>query len=270
MTADTRPLTVPARWTAETIRHSLTVVTVATVVAVCLGLSGFTIDSLSDGLPRLVKLTGQMLPPDFSRMSAVGRALGVTAQIAVAGTGGGLVLSLPCGVLGARSFSPFRGGQWIVQSGLALLRTIPDLVWAILFVACLGPGAKAGVLAIVVDTVGFAGRFFAGAIDDCEVGPQEALSSLGASRWQILCGAVLPATLPSMIHTSIFALERALRASVVLGIVGAGGVGIELKVAMELFEFRRASAIILCILAAVLLVELAGSAVRRRLQVPRG
>jgi len=256
---------MPPRWTSESLRNGLAVITLSVVVLICLAASGFTIDSLIRGLPRMSRLAGQMIPPDFSRFPAIVRSLGVTTQIALAGTGLGIVLSIPLGVLASRSHSLTIGMSFVVQSGLALLRTIPELVWAIVFVACLGPGAMAGILAIMVDTVGFAGRFFAGAIDDCDRGPQEALTSLGARRWQILLGAVLPAALPALIHTAIYALERAIRASVVLGIVGAGGIGIELKVSMELFEFRRASAIMLSILVVVLIVELVGSTVRRRL-----
>ncbi len=258
----------PPRWTVENARNVLTFAVLVAVVIVCLGASGFTVESLLRGLPRMTRLARQMVPPDFSRFPAIMLSLGVTTQIALAGTGLGLALSVPLGVFASRTHGPIAGLHVAFQGWLALLRTIPELVWAIVFVACLGPGAIAGVLAIVVDTLGFAGRFFAGAIDDCDRGPQEALTSLGAGRLQILLGAVLPAALPTMIHTSIYALERALRASVVLGIVGAGGIGIELKVAMELFEFRRASAIILCILAVVLLVELVGSTIRRRLLTP--
>ncbi len=258
----------PPRWTARTVRDLIPLLALAVMVVMSLGASGMTLDSFYRGIPRMTRLVRQMVPPDFSRFPAIIEALGVTTQIAIAGTGLGLALSLPLGVFASRTQTPIRGTHLIFHGWLALLRTIPELVWAIVFVACLGPGAIAGVLAIVVDTLGFAGRFFAGAIDDCDRGPQEALTSLGAGRVQILLGAVLPAALPTMIHTSVYALERALRASVVLGIVGAGGIGIELKVAMELFEFRRASAIILCILAVVLLVELAGASIRRRLLAP--
>lgn len=256
----------PPRWTPEALRAAIFVGVVGLLVTGALVGTGFSPTQLQEGLPRMARLIGEMLPPDFSRISAILSALGTTALIAVAGTGVGLMLSLPFGVLASRKHSPLGTVHWLFQAFLAFVRTIPELVWAILFVSCLGPGAFAGVMAICVDTLGFAGRFFAGAIDDSYPEPQEALTSLGASPILVLLGATLPAALAPMIHTSLYALERAIRASLVLGIVGAGGIGIELKVAMDLFEHRKASAIILSILAVVLIVEFVGSTIRRQLK----
>ena len=92
-------------------------------------------------------------------------------------------------------------------------------------------------------------------MEDADKGPQEALTAVGASRFSILCGAVIPDALPSMINTALFALEKAVRSSVVLGLVGAGGIGQELKVAFDLFQYRSASTIMLAIFVVVLLME---------------
>jgi phosphonate transport system permease protein len=117
----------------------------------------------------------------------------------------------------------------------------------------------------MVDTMGFCGKFFAEAMEETETGPQEALTALGARRGGIICSAVIPAALPSFINTSLFSLEKATRSSVVLGLVGAGGIGIELKVAMDLFEYPTAATIILCIFALVLVVERVSSSLRQRI-----
>ena len=118
-----------------------------------------------------------------------------------------------------------------------------------------------------MDTLGFAGRFFSESLEEVNHGPQEALQVHGATRSMILFAATIPMAAPSLLHTALYALERAIRASLVLGIVGAGGIGIELKVAMELFEYRRASAIILCILFVVIAVEALGNWVRVHLGI---
>lgn len=138
---------------------------------------------------------------------------------------------------------------------------MPDLVWALLFVIAVGLGPFAGTLALVVDTVGYCGRFFAEAMEDTDPGPEEALAALGASRAGVLACAALPA----LVAASLFALERSVRGSVVLGPVGAGGVGIELKVALDMFQYDEALTIIAAVVVLVLLVEAASGAARRRI-----
>ena len=128
---------------------------------------------------------------------------------------------------------------------------MPDLVWALIFVIAVGLGPFAGTLAIAVDTVGFCGRFFAEAMEDVDKGPTEALRAQGVRRFDTIFCAVMPAAMPSFITTSLFALEKSTRSSVILGLVGAGGIGIELKVAMDLFDYPRAATIILMIFALV-------------------
>jgi phosphonate transport system permease protein len=121
------------------------------------------------------------------------------------------------------------------------------------------------MLAIMIDTIGFCGRFFAEAMEEVDPGPQEALSSIGASRLGTVVSAVLPAAFPSLINTSLYSVEKATRASVVLGLVGAGGIGIELKVAMDMFAYDQASTIILSIFLLVLAVEQVSARLRRRI-----
>jgi phosphonate transport system permease protein len=106
-----------------------------------------------------------------------------------------------------------------------------------------------------VDTIGFAGRFFAEAMEEVDQGPEEALQTIGANRMEIVLASVVPAAMPSFLNSSLFALEKAVRSSVVLGLVGAGGIGIELKVAMDMFEYQQAATIIICIFMLVILVE---------------
>ncbi|TJV55777.1 MAG: ABC transporter permease subunit, partial [Mesorhizobium sp.] len=139
-------------------------------------------------------------------------------------------------------------------------------VWALLFVSAVGLGAVAGTMTIVVDTIGFCGRFFAEAMEDADERPQEALFAIGAGRFSVLCGAVLPDAMPSLINTTLFALEKAVRSSVVLGLVGAGGIGQELKVAFDPFQYRNASTIILVIFAIVVLMEFVTDRLRSKVQ----
>jgi phosphonate transport system permease protein len=148
---------------------------------------------------------------------------------------------------------------------IAFFRTVPDLVWAIFFIIVVGLGPAAGVLALMIDKIGFAGRFFAEAMEEADRNPQEALRAIGAGRVSVIAAAVLPAALPSMVNTALFSLEKATRSSVVLGLVGAGGIGIELQVSMELFRYPEAATIIIAIFALVIAVEQCSAWLRRRL-----
>jgi phosphonate transport system permease protein len=192
-------------------------------------------------------------------------ALLETFQMALAGTVFGLAASLVLGVLATRSLTPGVTFYHVSRALIALFRTVPDLVWALFFVVMVGLGPFAGVLTIMVDSIGFCGRFFAEAMEEADKGPQEALQALGATRMGVIFCAVFPAALPSFVNTALFSLEKATRSSVVLGLVGAGGVGIELKVSMEMFLYDQASTIILLIFLLVIAVERASSRLRDRL-----
>ncbi|MFN3495054.1 MAG: phosphonate ABC transporter, permease protein PhnE [Hydrogenophaga sp.] len=218
-----------------------------------------------DGLPQMARLVGEMMPPSGARLEAVGRALLETFQMALVGTVVGVILSVPIAVLATPHLSPHPLVYQAARTLIAFFRTVPDLVWALLFVVTVGLGPFAGTLALIVDKIGFCGRFFAEAMEEVDRGPQEALKAMGASRLSVIGCAVIPAALPSFINTSLFSLEKATRSSVILGLVGAGGIGIELKVAMDLFSYDEAATIILAIFALVLLVERVSAALRRRI-----
>lgn len=225
-------------------------------------------DKLAHGLARLVSPSGlltQMVPPDFSRIEPISWKLLETLQMAVAGCVLGLVLALPIAILATDRLSPHPIVRHAARALIALFRTVPDLVWAIVFIIVVGLGPAAGVLAIMVDKIGFAGRFFAEAMEETDPGPQDALRAIGASRLGLIGSAVLPACLPSFTATSLFALEKSVRGSAALGLVGAGGIGVDLKVAFDLFNYDEAFAIILMMLALVIAVEQGSGWIRRKL-----
>jgi phosphonate transport system permease protein len=222
-------------------------------------------EQLWRGIPNIGNILSRMFPPDLERIDRILWSLFETFQMAVAGCVTGLVLSVPLAILAADGLSPHPVVRAAARSLIATFRTVPDLVWALIFVIAVGLGSPAGVLAIAVDVMGFAGRFFAEAMEDTDKGSREALTALGATRTGVIFSAVIPSAMPAMIATSLFCLEKATRASVVLGLVGAGGIGVELKVAFDLFAYRTAATIILVILALVIAVEQIGSLLRRRI-----
>jgi phosphonate transport system permease protein len=217
-----------------------------------------------DGLPRLGNFLARAVPPDLSSFDRVLAALFETFQMAVVGTTLGILLAIPVAICATANLSPHPTLYYGARGLISFARTIPDLIWGLIFVVMVGLGPFAGTLALAVDTLGFCGRFFAEAMEDVDDGPQEALKALGASRSGIIASAVIPAALPSFVTTGLFSLELATRSSVVLGIVGAGGIGMELKVAMDLFRYDEALTILLAIFLLVLAVERTGAAIRRR------
>lgn len=226
---------------------------------------GFSASGFLSGVPSMGRMVGEMFPPSFERLGPVGKALLETFQMALVGTVAGVLLSLPLAVLATRHLSPHAAVYHAARALIALFRTVPDLVWALFFVVAVGLGPFAGTLAITVDIIGFCGRFFAEAMEEADRGPQEALNALGAGRAAVIAAAVLPAAMPSIVNTSLFSLEKATRSSVVLGLVGAGGIGIELQVSMDLFRYAEASAIIIAIFVLVVVVEQCSAWLRRRL-----
>ncbi len=223
-------------------------------------------EQIARGVPNMISLLDRMTPPNLETafMVRVSWLIVETFQIALVGAAIGIIVSIPIGWLAARGSSPLGPGAYLVKAFVSLLRTVPDLVWALLFVAAVGLGAVAGTLTIIVDTIGFCGRFFAEAIEDSDKDPEQALTAIGANKLSIFTGATLPDVAPSMINASLFALEMAVRSSVILGLVGAGGIGQELKVAFDLFQYQNAMTIILVIFAIVLVMEVLTDYLRRR------
>ncbi|MDX2469255.1 MAG: phosphonate ABC transporter, permease protein PhnE [SAR324 cluster bacterium] len=226
--------------------------------------SGLSWEEAREGIPYMGSLVMEMIPPSFERIEPVSKAILETFQIALTGAGLGIFLSIFLAVLSAKNMTKYKSIRFFARGIVSFFRTIPDLVWAIFFVSTVGLGPFAGTLTIMIDTLGFCGRFFAEAFEEVEQEPINALEAMGANPLSIFFANVFPASFPSLINTSLFSVEKAVRSSVVLGLVGAGGIGIELKVAMDMFQYSEASTIILLIFVMVLAVEQLNMRLRRK------
>lgn len=204
---------------------------------------------------NVIRLVRDMIPPSTAILPQALLGMLETLKMALVGTVAGIALSLPLGILAARNTTPHRLCYSVARGLIGLARTVPDLVWAILFVIIVGLGPLAGTLTLLVDTVGFAGRFFAEAMEESEPGPGEALCALGARRSGIWFATIMPAALPSFINTGLFSLERAIQSSVVLGLVGAGGIGTLLVEPMTWHDYDQAATLIICIFILLAAVE---------------
>ena len=201
------------------------------------------------------RLLGEMFPPALFTLPKIWPAVVQTLQMSVVGMVLGIMLSLPFGYLAAKTLTPNRFLYFFSRGCLALCRTIPDMVWAIFFVILVGLGPLAGMLTLLVDTLGFAGRFFAEAFEEVAAEPQEALASIGASSSGSFFSVTLPSALPSCINTSLFSFERAVHSSVVLGLVGAGGIGMLLEEPMAWHQYQQATTVIITIFVLLVVVE---------------
>jgi len=186
-------------------------------------------------------------------------------EIAVWGTLFALAAGVPLAYFGARGYAPNRFFYVLSRFTSSFFRAVPELVSALIFVLVAGFGPVAGVLALGFHSAGFFGKFYADDVENAERGPQEALFAVGANKLKVLRRAVLPQVLPQYIAYTQYILERNVRMATVIGIVGAGGIGVELKGRFDTFEFDHVSTIILVIFATVILLEQLSQRVRGRL-----
>jgi len=212
---------------------------------------------------RMGDFLSRMMPPDLTIMPELGKGLAETLRIAILGTLGAVVLSAGLGVMAAETVV----GPLIwrpTRALLALIRAIPLILVAMLMVAAVGLGPLPGALAITFHATGMLGKFYAEAIDGVERGPVLALEGTGATRLQRLRFGIWPQMAPVVLRDTIFRFELNLRESLILGIVGAGGIGFYIQTYVRSFQYEKAATVTLAIAALVLLIEALNGILRRR------
>lgn len=217
------------------------------------------------GLRNLGEFSRDFLPPDLDRevLRTLIASVGETIEMAYAGTAIGIVLALPLAVLAARSLSG-AVVSGAVRGFLAVVRTIPALLWALVFVIMVGLGARAGVLALAAYTVGYFGKLYSEALEAVDPDVLEAARATGASKWQVVRHAVIPETGNALVSQVLFLFEYNVRASAVLGLVGAGGIGFYVLAYLQFFEYAKLATALLLLLIVVVASEAVGRAARKR------
>jgi phosphonate transport system permease protein len=185
-----------------------------------------------------------------------------TLQIAIWGTLLGVALALPVCFFAARNLTPHPGVYHALRQVLNAMRGINEIILALIFVAAVGLGPFAGVLALAVHGAGMLGKFFAEAIEEIDTGPLEALRAAGVGTTQTIVFGVMPQVLPAWIAVILYRLETNIRVSTVLGMVGAGGIGFELISSMKLFEYENTAACVVVILILVMSADLLSGKLR--------
>ncbi len=235
------------------------------VVGACAAYAGlFDLRRMAEGVPAVGALAREMWPPDFTEARRWARPLLDTFAMSVAGTGLALALSVPLALLAARNTTPHPLLYPLARGLLNALRAVPELVLGIVLVAAVGFGALPGALALGLHSAGMVGKFFAEAIELADRAPIEAARAAGGSRLQVVTHGILPQIIPRLADTAVYRWEYNFRASTVMGMVGAGGIGAELMGSLRVMQYRTVAALILLILALVVLVDALSSWLRRR------
>jgi len=220
---------------------------------------------LSDSPAQMADLLNRMMPPDFGFLSDVAKPLIETINIASISTILALILAFPLAILNARNTTPHKTIQMIARFIVVASRSVNELVWGLLFVVFLGPGAVAGVAALTIRSLGFIAKLISEAIEEIDYGQVEAIEAMGASKAKIFIYGILPQVMPTIIGTGILRWDTNIRQSSIIGFVGAGGIGVLLTSSMNLFNWHHVSIILLSIFTVVLIGEYVSGVLRKKL-----
>lgn len=243
---------------------------------------------LIEGIPNIVDFITRLFPPQLEfdpttvaipallqpllgaaewtfPMPVIIFAIIETVQMAIIGTVAAVVLSAPFGLLAARNTSPHPAVYQATRLLLNMNRAVPDIIFALIFVAAVGLGPFGGVLALAVGSIGFMGKLYAEAIE--AIDPQQVLAvrATGASRLQAFLYSVVPQALPLIASYSLYLFELNIRAASILGLVGAGGVGFIISKYMSLFQYRRLMGAMILIIITVTLIDRASDYLRKKI-----
>jgi phosphonate transport system permease protein len=226
-----------------------------------------TWERIARGLPQGAHFLGRMWPPNFEplKLDLMWKGLIESIQIAILSATFGVLLALPLGLLAARNLMP-GWVSWTARSFTALLRSFNSLIVAILFVKAVGFGALAGILALIIGTLGFVSKLFAEAIEEVDLKQVEAVRATGASFANVLIMGVLPQVMARFAGFTAYQLDSNLRNSTMVGIVGGGGIGSALFTAYQRFDYDFVFTILLAIIAIVMISELVSVQIRRLFQ----
>jgi phosphonate transport system permease protein len=220
---------------------------------------------LYDAPEQMGDLLSRMWPPDVAYYPTdVHAALMETLHIASLGTLLSMVLAIPFGLLVAANLTRNSAVNLFARVVLVASRSVNSLVWALLFVAVFGPGPLAGTLAIAFRSIGFVGKLLGEAIEQTPRGPIEALEAAGASWFQCIWYGYWPQVKPAFWSVVLLRWDINVRESAVLGLVGAGGIGMVLDTGMNLFQWDRVAMVLLAVFAVVVIAEVVVTQVRKR------
>jgi len=217
-----------------------------------------------NGIPNIIDYAGRMLPPDMSIIDLLLIRVLETIQIAIIGTTIGAICALPLSFLAARNVMPKKAVYHAVRAFFDVCRGIHEIVWALLFVSMVGLGPFPGVLALGVHITGALGKYFSEAIENINPQTINAILSTGANRIQMIFHGIMPEVKSLFTGYVLYYFEHSFRAATILGLVGAGGIGLELINSIKLFKSHEVLTIILVMVITVIAIDRIGAYIRKR------
>lgn len=217
------------------------------------------------GIPFMVEFALRMFPPDFEILNLLVRGAEETLQIAVMGTTLGAIIAFPLSFLAARNVMPNRLIYHSTRTVFDICRGINEIVWALIFVSMVGLGAFPGVLALAVHLTGALGRYFSESIETVNPEVLKAIVATGANKIQIIVYGIIPEIKPLFINYVLYYFEHSVRAATILGLVGAGGIGMELITSMRLFKTHEVLTILIVMVLMVISIDRTSAYIRNKI-----
>ena len=269
------------KWSAQRSRKiargSLGVVVFTVALALALHISQFDLARLIAGLPKTGDFLVGMVPPlrwqslwsdvsgwywGFAKWM---KLLWTTLMIALFGTGSGTIVGGVMSFFAARNLGCDPRITFVVRRGLEVTRTVPDLVWALIFLSAFGVGPLPGALAILVHTVGAQGKLLAEVNENADMKPLDGVRSTGGAWADEIAVGLLPQVMPVYVSYALWRFEMNIRSATIIGFVGAGGIGMELYEAISLNYFDDAGAILVIVFVSVALIDVVSESIRMRI-----
>jgi phosphonate transport system permease protein len=227
---------------------------------------GVNFGGLFKGIASGISFLQGMFPPDWGAFPELVKPAFDSIVLALLGTFWGTLISLVFGLAAASNIAP-RWLRLISRSLISIERSIPELIILLMLVAVMGLGPFAGILALTIGCVGMLGKLFADAIEEIDQGSIESIEALGAGKLQVIHYGVIEQILPSIISFALFRFELNIRLSIILGAVGAGGIGYELYRSFSILDYARACSAIIMTLILVFATSRLSTFLRRKIDV---
>ncbi len=246
-------------------KHVLTLLLILLLLWASAKQTGAGITDLITGIPEMWKLLKEMFPPRWSYFDNIVQGMLETIRMALLGTTIGAILAIPISIICAGNLAPSRWIYYPARFLLNLIRTIPDLLLAALFVAVFGLGPVPGILALAVFSVGLIAKLTYETLETIDKGPLEAMTAVGMNRIQLIVYGVVPQIAAQFTSYVLYAFEINVRAAAILGLVGAGGIGLYYEATLGFLEYDKTNTIIIFTLAIVLIIDYVSTKLREKL-----
>lgn len=242
-------------------RHLISGIILILVIYACMKATEFDLSKFKD-FRNMIDFLSHWFPLNTEILPDMTLESLDTLAMAFLGSFLGLVLALPLSFLAARNTSRFRSFYGVMRVGLSFLRSVPEIVFGLIFLTALGLGPFPAVIAIILHNIGVLGKLISELIEAADDGPQDAMKSVGASRWIGNLFSILPQIWPNVLSHFFYRFEVAIRTSLILGFIGGGGIGQQLFIHFKTFQYQSVAVDVLLIMIMVVVVDFVGGKIR--------